>query len=349
MKKAIILTNGLLATDNAKTAHGLIRESERFHIVGVVDTVSAGKDAGEVLDGKHRNIPVFETVSKAMQTGPACCIVGVATAGGIFPGDLIEEVRDAILQKLSVVNGLHDHLSERPDIKKLAEENAVELIDIRIPKKRKDLHFWTGKIFGLTTPVIAVIGTDCALGKRTTTRFVMNTCRAAGMNAGMIYTGQTGWLQGGSYGFILDSTLNDFVSGELEHAILCCDEETKPDIIFIEGQSALRNPSGPCGSELLVSGNARSVILVHAPKRKYYEHEIGWGEIPSVESEITLIKLLGAEVIALALNTEHCTTEEAFQFQAEYGKRLNIPVLLPLQEGCEKILPVLQRLVAASK
>ena len=349
MKKAIILTNGLLATDNAKTAHGLIRESERFHIVGVVDTVSAGKDAGEVLDGKHRNIPVFETVSQAMQTGPACCIVGVATAGGIFPGDLIEEVRDAILQKLSVVNGLHDHLSERPDIKKLAEENAVELIDIRIPKKRKDLHFWTGKIFGLTTPVIAVIGTDCALGKRTTTRFVMNTCRSAGMNAGMIYTGQTGWLQGGSYGFILDSTLNDFVSGELEHAILCCDEETKPDIIFIEGQSALRNPSGPCGSELLVSGNARSVILVHAPKRKYYEHEIGWGEIPSVESEITLIKLLGAEVIALALNTEHCTTEEAFQFQAEYAKRLNIPVLLPLQEGCEKILPVLQRLVAASK
>ena len=35
----------------------------------------------------------------------------------------------------------------------------------------------------------------------------------------MIYTGQTGWLQGGEYGFIFDSTLNDFVSGELENAI----------------------------------------------------------------------------------------------------------------------------------
>ena len=346
MEKAIIITNGLLATDNAKTAHGLIRESERFEIVGVVDNMNAGKDAGEVLDGKHRNIPVFETIYEAMKTGPSYCIVGVATAGGVFPGDLIEEVRIAITNKLSIVNGLHDHLIERSDIRKMADEFRVNLIDIRIPKKRKDLHFWTGKIFSLKTPVVAVIGTDCALGKRTTTRFIMNDCRAAGMNAQMIYTGQTGWLQGGQYGFIFDSTLNDFVSGELEHAILTCQEETKPDIIFIEGQSALRNPSGPCGSELLISGNARSVILVHAPKRIYYEHEPAWGTIPTVESEIALIKLLGSTVIAVALNTEHCSTEEAFQFQSDFEKELNLPVLLPLQEGCGKILPHLQKLVA---
>lgn len=344
MNKAIIITNGLLATDNAKTAHGLIRESERFEIVAVVDAVHAGKDAGEVLDGQFRNIPVFGTIGQAMKMGPAFCIVGVATAGGIFPGDLIEDVKTAITNKLSIVNGLHDHLVERPDIKKLAEENGVTLIDIRIPKKRADLHFWTGKIMELKTPVVAVLGTDCALGKRTSTRFIMHSCRAAGMNAQMIYTGQTGWLQGGKYGFIFDSTLNDFVSGELEHAILCCQEETNPDIIFIEGQSALRNPSGPCGSEMIVSGNAKSVILVHAPKRTYYEHEPAWGEIPSVESEIALIKLLGANVIAIALNTEHCSREEAFGFQSAYEKRLAIPVLLPLQEGCEKIVPSIQKL-----
>ena len=55
---AIILTGGFLNTGNAKTAHGLIRGTERFNIVGVIDHVSAGKDAGEVLDGKKRNIPV---------------------------------------------------------------------------------------------------------------------------------------------------------------------------------------------------------------------------------------------------------------------------------------------------
>ncbi len=349
MKKAIIITNGLLATDDAKTAHGLIRESNRYEIVAVIDHVHAGKDAGTILDGKPRNIPVLATVSAAKALQPDYCIVGVATVGGIFPGDLMEQVKTAIRQKFSIVNGLHDHLSERPDIRQLAAENDVELIDIRLPKKRNDLHFWTGKIFRVKTPIIAVIGTDCSLGKRTTTRFVMNECRLAGINAQMIYTGQTGWLQGGQYGFIFDSTLNDFVSGELEHAILRCHETTKPDCILLEGQSALRNPSGPCGSEMLVSGNAKSVILVHAPKRTYYEHDAAWGPIHSIESEIALIAHYGSNVIAIALNTEHCSNEEAFAFQASYETATNLPVMLPLQEGCGKIVPVLQQLIATYK
>ncbi|MEO6313328.1 MAG: DUF1611 domain-containing protein [Chitinophagaceae bacterium] len=346
MEKAIIITNGLLATDDAKTAHGLIRESKRYTITAVVDHLHAGKDAGEVLDGRPRNIPVFASVEEAAALNSTFCIVGVATVGGIFPGDLIEQVKTAIRHKMSIVNGLHDHLSERPEIQLLATENGVSLIDIRLPKKRKDLHFWTGDIFKMTTPVLAVIGTDCSLGKRTTTRFIMNECSEAGINAQMIYTGQTGWLQGGQYGFIFDSTLNDFVSGELEHAILSCDKATNPAIILIEGQSALRNPSGPCGSEMLVSGNAKSVVLVHAPKRKYYEHNAAWGSIPSLESEIALIRQFGSTVIALALNTEHCSNEEAVAIQAEYEAQLHIPVMLPLQEGCGKMIPLIRQLIA---
>jgi uncharacterized NAD-dependent epimerase/dehydratase family protein len=344
MKKAILLTNGLYDTEDAKTAHGLVRESNRYKIAGVIDHVFAGNDAGVLLDSQHRNIPVYATVTEAMAVNPEVCIVGVATSGGIFPGTLLNEVKEAIGLKLDIVNGLHDHLNDRPEIKALAAKNNVQLIDIRRPKRLHELHFWTGKIFEMNTPVVAVIGTDCALGKRTTTRFVMNACNNAGMNTQMIYTGQTGWLQGGKYGFIFDSTLNDFVSGELEHAILTCNEETNPDVIFIEGQSALRNPTGPCGSELLISGNAKSVILVTAPKRKYYEHEPVWGEIPSLASEIELIKQFGSTVIAIAINTEHCNHEEAFMFQKQYENQFGIPVMLPLQEGCEKIVPVIKSL-----
>ena len=39
---------------------------------------------------------------------------------------------------------------------------------------------------------------------------------ALGRRTEVIYTGQTGWLQGFRHGFIFDATLNDFVSGELE-------------------------------------------------------------------------------------------------------------------------------------
>ena len=62
MGTAVILTKGLLALPDAKTAHGLIRGTDRFKVVAVIDEANAGRDAGEVLDGNHREIPVFSTI-----------------------------------------------------------------------------------------------------------------------------------------------------------------------------------------------------------------------------------------------------------------------------------------------
>ena len=75
--------------------------------------------------------------------------------------------------------------------------------------------------------------------------------------------------------------------------MVSCYRETKPDIIFIEGQSSLRNPSGPCGSEFLKSGNVKGVILQHAPGRKYFDG-IDYQEaiIPPVEDMPYLLNLI---------------------------------------------------------
>lgn len=349
--KAIILTNGMLHQSDAKTAHGLIRGTEKYEIVGVIDGLHSGKDAGEVLDGIHRNITIFSSVDDAVKkfADITYCIIGIATHGGYLPNELITIIQLCIKNKMSVVNGLHEFLSDKPDIVELAASNNVKLIDIRKPKSREELHFWSGEIFKVTSPIIAVIGMDCAIGKRTTCRLIMQACNAENIHAQMIYTGQTGWLQGGKFGFIFDSTLNDFIAGELEQSISSCWQQTKPDVILLEGQAALRNPSGPCGSELLVSGNARHTILVHAPKRMYYDHLPLWGEMPSVESEIDLIKMYGSTVIALALNTEYCTAEEAFVLQKKYEHELQIPVLLPLEEGVTKIIPTIRSLIVNKK
>lgn len=346
MNKAIVLTNGILTHSDAKTAHGLIRGTERFNIVGVVDdATTAGQDAGELLDGKHRNIPIYSSLTEAIAAEkPAYLIIGIATVGGVLPNSMIAIIQEAIKAGISIVNGLHDYLQDRPEISELASQFGVELIDVRRPKARKDLHFWTGDILQMETPIIAVMGMDCAMGKRTTARLIRQACQSQNLKAEMIYTGQTGWLQGGKYGFIFDSTLNDFVCGELENAILTCAKEEKPDYILLEGQASLRNPSGPCGLEFLISGRAKSVILVFAPKRKYFDNEEHWGEIPSVESEIEIIEKLGSKVIALAMNTELCTDEEAYALQAQFEKSTGLTVLLPIQEGVDKIIPVLKSL-----
>lgn len=344
---ALILTNGLLSTNDAKTAHGLIRGTERYTIVGVIDGPTAGQDAGEVLDGKNRNIPIFSSLSESLKYLPSVdyLIIGVATVGGVLPPDMLTIVEEAIKRGLSIVNGLHEYLSEKPEIAALAAQHKVQLIDVRKPKARKDLHFWTGEIYDVSCPIVAVIGMDCALGKRTTARLIRQACEQKNVNAQMIYTGQTGWLQGGKYGFIFDSTLNDFVSGEVEHAIVSCWKETNADLILVEGQSSLRNPSGPCGLEFLISGQAKYVVLVHAPKRTYFDNEAHWGKIPSVESEIDIIEKFGSKVIALALNTEGCTPQEAIDFQQEYRSRLTIPVVLPLEQGVQEIVAQLQLLL----
>ena len=340
MKNVLIATDNLFLTNHAKTAHGLLRGSKRFHVLAVLDEENKYADAGELLDGNHRNIPILGTVDEAIKQFKTIdyLVVGVATVGGILSESLLQIIRQAISNGIGIVNGLHDQLQERKDIALLASQNRVELIDIRKPKTPKELHFWSGDIFKVKAPIVAFLAMDCAMGKRTTANLVLEECLQQNQNAHMIYTGQTGWMQGHKYGFIFDSTLNDFVSGELEHAITSCWKEATPDVIILEGQSSLRNPSGPCGLEFIVSGNATQVVLIHAPKKKYFDNDPLWGEIPSVASEIDIIEKFGAVVIAVALNTSGLSKQEALSYKDSYQKTLDIPVVLPLEEGVKKIV-----------
>ncbi len=346
---AIVVCDGFFATANGKTAHGLVRGTERYRVVGVIDAPTAGRDAGEVLDGKPRGIPIFATIPEALRALPSrpdFCVVGVATSGGRVTPGLRALLLEAIEAGMSVVNGLHELLSDDRELSAAAARKGVSIRDVRKTARRTELHFWSGAILKVRAPRIAFLGTDCALGKRTTARFLLEACRRAGIRTELIFTGQTGWMQGALFGFILDSIPNDFVSGELEHAVVSCWEKARPNLILLEGQSSLRNPSGPCGSELLLSGGAKGVILQHAPARKFYE---GFEEqelrIPEVADEIDLIAKLGARTLAVTLNGEHLTAEALRAERDRLRGKLGIPVVLPLEEGVEGLVPAVRDFV----
>ena len=346
---AIVITGGYLDTISAKTAHGLIRGTDRFNIVGVIDSKNASKDAGEVLDGKKRNIPVYGSIADFALSSPVKAqysIVGLATKGGVIPDSLRQELRIALDHGYGLINGLHEFISDIPELVNLALSKGVEIIDVRKPKKFKDLHFWSGKIQEVKCPKIAVLGTDCALGKRTTTRFLAEAMRKAGYKAEMIYTGQTGWMQGAKYGFVFDSTLNDFISGEMEHAVHTCYMETKPDIIFIEGQSSLRNPSGPAGSEWICSAAANAVVLQHNPSRKHYKDMDYYPAlVAEPQEEIELIQIYGAPTVALTINTARMREADAREYAIKAQQKLQIPVILPLEDGVESLVPVFEAMI----
>ncbi len=195
-------------------------------------------------------------------------------------------------------------------------------------------------------PRLAVLGIDCAIGKRTTSRFLVEAFGEQGINAEMIYTGQTGWLQGNPYGFILDSTINDFVSGEIEAAIVSCEQESRPDLIIVEGQSALRNPLGPCGSEFIVSGNIKGVVLQHAPFQKYVDcAEDLKCLLPDIETEIKLVGIYGSKVVAITLNGTGGTIEQLHKYREKLEQQTGIPVILPLENsalGISRLVPLVQ-------
>lgn len=343
---AIVLTNGWLKERHAKTAHGLLRGSQRFKILGIVDPVFAGKTTAEILPFINADVPVFEDVSESLaklSEKPDYCIIGVALHGGILPKSFRKEILKAIQGRISVVSGLHTQINDDLEFRALAQEYKVDLIDVRKPPPLKNRHFWSGQSLEIKTPRIALLGMDCVIGKRTTGNILKETCEKNGIRTEFIYTGQTGWMQGLKFGFIFDATVNDFISGEIENQIMLCHEEAKPELILIEGQSSLRNPSGPCGSEFILSGNCKGVILQHAPGRKYFDGmEDLKIEIPAVEEEVELIRYYGARTLAITLNEENISQSRLLEYQVKLQEKLSIPVIRPLNGEVKELVPVIR-------
>jgi len=294
---------------------------------------------------------VYATIQDFLLSGRKAtyCVIGVATKGGVIPDSLMTVLKEALENGFNLVNGLHQYISDLPELSALAALKKLQIIDVRKPKKFQELHFWSGKIKEVKCPKVAVLGTDCALGKRTTTRFLVEAMQKAGFKAEMIYTGQTGWMQGAKYGFVFDSTLNDFISGEMEHAVVTCYHEAKPDIIFIEGQSSLRNPSGPAGAEWIVSADADAVVLQHNPSRKQYKDmEYYPAYLPDLKDEVELIKIYGAPTVAITLNSSKMTEKEVRNAASKYEEELGIPVILPLEDGVESLVPLFEKMIKKS-
>ena len=135
----------------------------------------------------------------------------------------------------------------------------------------------------------------------------------------------------------------------MEHAVVTCYHEAKPDIIFIEGQSSLRNPSGPAGAEWIVSADADAVVLQHNPARKQYKDmEYYPAYLPDLKDEVALIRIYGAPTVAITLNSATMTEQEVRTAALKYHEELGIPVVLPLEDGVDALVPVFEKLIKKS-
>ena len=350
---AIVYCQGAFGTPNGKTAHGLVRRTNRYRVLSVIDSRLAGEDAGSILDGRPKGILIYRGIQEALgafrATGnnPTYFVIGLAPDGGRLSREGHQDVLEAIRSGLNVDSGLHDFLSEDNEISDLARAHVVRIRDVRKTPPRKELHFFEGKIEEVTSLKVAVLGTDSAVGKRTTAWILLDALRAAGYSAEMIGTGQTSWMQGVRYGIILDSLINDFVSGEIEHAVWTAWQEVRPDVIIIEGQGSLMNPAYPGGFEILAAARPDVVILQHAPARKDYDGFPGYPVHP-LEKQIEAVELIsGKPVVAVTVNRENMTSEEVPNACSAITKATGLPSVEVLLNGAgqivEALMPFLKR------
>ena len=330
---------------DGKTANGLARHSEIYKVLSVIDSEKAGLDAGAVLGEPPNAIPVCRDLADALAragTTPEYFIFGMAPASGMLSRRDREVLLEAIDLGMNIVNGLHEFLSDDPEFVAASAARNVKLLDVRKPPAKGGLRTFSGRIAEVTCLRIAVLGTDCSVGKRTTATILTRALNDRGIKAVMIGTGQTGLIQGARYGVCLDAVPSQFCAGELEATIIEAFEAERPDVIIVEGQGALSHPAYPTSALILRGCCPGGVVLQHAPGRAHradFEHM----PMPEPAAEIHLIQTFSdTKVIGLTINHENMTEADVGAAIARYQDELGIPVTDPLTRPPEILVEMVR-------
>ena len=327
--KAVVYCEGTFGQIDGKTANGLVRHSQAYRILSVIDSRLTGRDSGQVLDNLSNCIPIAKDLESAVTREvhiPDTLIYGMAPSTGKMSATDREVVLDAIAFGMNIVSGLHEYLSDDPEIASAAKAANVTIRDIRKPRPSKDMRLFDGSVAGVKAIRIAVLGTDCAIGKRTTATILAKALNARGIKTVLVGTGQTGLMQGATYGIAMDALPPQFCCGELERVIVEAEGGEDPDVILIEGQGALSHPAFCTSAFILRGSQPQGVVLQHAPKRA---HRCDFPDfpMPDPESEIALIEAFAdTRIVGLTINHEAMTDAEVSVAIKAYSNDLRIPV-----------------------
>ena len=304
-----------------KTGNMLIRYRQN-EVVAVIDPEKKGLTSKDVI-GIGESIPVVESFNDAMKYNPDHLVIGNAPQGGIVSKHMYLEIEEAIKNRINIISGMHQFLSEDKYLKDLANENGSRIVDLRKPPDPP--NFSKGSWIDRNTPVALVVGTDCDTGKMTTAWEIKTRLNKLGKNVEFIGTGQTGMLL--SDGVAIDAVVSDFMSGEVENLI---DSKIKKetDLFIVEGQGALSNYAYSGVTLGLIHGCMPDYfILTHDPSRS---KDVMGQPLPNIKEFMQLhIDLMSpfkkTSFIGINLLTYEMNDEEASNIISDYETLYNLP------------------------
>ena len=319
---------------NAKTAVGVLRYSPD-QIVGLVDPERAGKTAADVY-GVRPDVPIFAKVAD-LPANTGRLLVGIASRGGDLPPEMRDEIVTAIGRGIDVYNGLHMFITHDEDLMAQAKAKGVKLVDLRDVPEHPPVGMGYEHRKGST--VVLTVGSDCNVGKMSTSLELDLLARKRGLKSTFVATGQTGIMIANS-GIAVDRVISDFVNGAIEEVVIPAAEAY--DYVWVEGQGSLFHPGYSCVTMGLLHGTApEKMILCHQPSRTEIRRYTT--PIPPLKTvlrgyEEAASWLRPSKVVGVALNTYDLDEAAAKDAIKKAEDELGIPATDPIRYGVANLL-----------
>ena len=279
------------------------------------------------------------SLQEARAAGAQTLVIGVANRGGIISKSWKAVLIEAIEAGFDIASGLHNLLSDEPDLVAAAQAHGRELHDVRVPSV--DYPIANGE--KRTGKRCLAVGTDCSVGKMYTMLAVDAEMRAQGHKSTFRATGQTGILITGS-GVPLDAVVADFMAGSVEWLT----PDNDPDHWdMIEGQGSLFHVSfSGVTMALIHGGQPDALILCHEPTREHMRGLPGY-KLPSLQqvrdTALTMARIANpdCDVIGISVNTQHLSEEEAVDYLAAVEAEMGLPAVDPFRQGAARLVEAL--------
>ena len=328
-----ILAEGNFNSRDSKTANAVLRFIPDS-AAALIDSTQAGKTAQEVI-GYGGDIPIVSSFQETLRYSPNALLIGIAPMGGKLPDEWRTIVLDAIGEGLDILSGLHTFIGNDKELASAANENKVEIIDLRKPPA--DLVVSEDRWRERSSYVLLTVGTDVAIGKMTTLIQLMDFLQRSALNSVFIATGQTGLLFTDK-GVCVDAVKSDFIAGSIETEIMKIDNEF--ELQLIEGQGSLFH-QGYSGVTLgLIHGSMPDGILIcHEPSRKVNDYGT---PLPTLTEAIDLHKAVirpfrKVDIIGISLYTAELSEDEARIAIKDAEEETGIPADDPVRFGADKL------------
>lgn len=130
---AMVYCEGFFGTKEGQVASDLLRSSEKYEIVSIIDSEQAGKDAGKVLDGTPNGTPIYSNLGTALaQSGrpPRYLVCAVTPESGILSESDRRTLIRAIGYRINIASDLHEFLNGDPEFIEACEKKGVSIVAV---------------------------------------------------------------------------------------------------------------------------------------------------------------------------------------------------------------------------